>query len=881
MRDFSAHDRTEITLRRIGALAFSAIAEDSSSSLEGEARLHTALCTGLIILRNFLQEGAFPVSGHDVSQGVPTSRVLALLTELRDMLAPPEETASHESEQAGLEKYREAHERTISLRLFESMYSHLLSLQLDPAQVGALNPEVLESLHELDRQTLLSRIRSGEQRHLLAAQILPLTEIRDIVRNTEPEPDSLRNCCLQVLEALRDYITTGEDEYTGFSPPQLLRDAVEVLRHQDGLTPHERFVLTIMEILPRFMDAEREQPSFSKNPLFISDGISRFSLAESFSECAIVDETEPFAKAREFLKEIATAAGYRSERAEQFLTEVQDIYQGLPDTDTDTENAKPVLSTKLAMRWISALTERMEAGELSSVLQLAEQLERYSIRLYHEFASPHDMDQVRSEQRILSKWARGAYTHDFGGGLYFWGAQQEWYRPSNHALAMVFPIADLFPVLEVYRPSDRRAPAPSSGFRKQTLVCMVPAFAIEFDELDSSAPHPPNNEQYSAGTIATIVNPRVEEPPFIWRLNRQHRTDNRYQTEFFIDAEKERVLRRVLGDEIGIERGITRPDFVRGEYDRLIVTRKTSVLQACAVAYSLRIPEVIYDDMAPSEAFSVRRRLDQIREHAETEASRSLVRMQQDPSSQTHAEFIEALLDTAKLNEEDRILVTQFLVALSSERREELRVYHHSLISECSRDLPLLAEITELIPKGSWFIRESEFHGTDHLLRVLINAEHLHRLASEDPDLEESIDRRALQIAAVLHDTQRAHDGDTDWKHGPRAGAFLKKAVERVFPEVTPETRRAAIRAMALHSLDDRTGLSALDRIFKDADALDRYRYPEGPDLSYLRFDFAKKVAPISRTLAHLSQHLLDNGYRRSTAVLIAASALGLVRHDD
>ena len=145
---------------------------------------------------------------------------------------------------------------------------------------------------------------------------------------------------------------------------------------------------------------------------------------------------------------------------------------------------------------------------------------------------------------------------------------------------------------------------------------------------------------------------------------------------------------------------------------------------------------------------------------------------------------------------------------------------------------------------------ESVCHTTEHVERVLLFALLLGReleVPSEDLD--------ALALCAVFHDTRR-HDDDLDVGHGDRAAAYYREyETER---GRTPDDRVA--RIIARHDrrdevseekfreegADDETLL--LYRIFKDADAIDRFRFgPKALNERYLRTSAARNLLPLLR----------------------------------
>lgn len=145
---------------------------------------------------------------------------------------------------------------------------------------------------------------------------------------------------------------------------------------------------------------------------------------------------------------------------------------------------------------------------------------------------------------------------------------------------------------------------------------------------------------------------------------------------------------------------------------------------------------------------------------------------------------------------------------------------------------------------------ESVCHTTEHVERVLLFALLLGReleVSSEDLD--------ALALCSVFHDTRR-HDDDLDVGHGDRAAAYYREYAaahnlnldERVARIVARHDRQDRIseEKFRKEGADDETLL--LYRIFKDADAIDRYRFgPKALNERYLRTSAARSLLPVLR----------------------------------
>lgn len=162
---------------------------------------------------------------------------------------------------------------------------------------------------------------------------------------------------------------------------------------------------------------------------------------------------------------------------------------------------------------------------------------------------------------------------------------------------------------------------------------------------------------------------------------------------------------------------------------------------------------------------------------------------------------------------------------------------------------------------------ESLIHAVPHSERVLLYA--LILAESEMPGDDSA--REILAHASVFHDTRR-FDDYLDVGHGARAAVHYQEYCEK-HPEMKfhPE----AVYLMRYHDLDDKLGIQAIKKdfgtdadrvlklyaIFKDADALDRWRLgSQGLDPKYLRTATAKGMTEFSHDVvkATMSPELLD-----------------------
>lgn len=151
---------------------------------------------------------------------------------------------------------------------------------------------------------------------------------------------------------------------------------------------------------------------------------------------------------------------------------------------------------------------------------------------------------------------------------------------------------------------------------------------------------------------------------------------------------------------------------------------------------------------------------------------------------------------------------------------------------------------------------ESPIHAAPHCERVLFFA-----LMLAEKELPQDAEAREIVAhAAVFHDTRR-FDDYLDVGHGARAAAHYKEYCQR-HPACSfhPES----VYLMRYHDLDDQLGMEAIKKdfgasaprvlqlyaIFKDADALDRWRLGRrGLNPKYLRSETAKALTEFSRNV--------------------------------
>lgn len=148
--------------------------------------------------------------------------------------------------------------------------------------------------------------------------------------------------------------------------------------------------------------------------------------------------------------------------------------------------------------------------------------------------------------------------------------------------------------------------------------------------------------------------------------------------------------------------------------------------------------------------------------------------------------------------------------------------------------------------KVEFWLPDSEKHTKEHCARVLLYCLLIaRRMALPREDVQ------ILCMASVFHDSRRQDDW-LDVGHGQRAADYYRAWCGKT--ELPFDQRCYDI--MAFHDRDDATGVEAISgrvpqrenavllyQIFKDADALDRFRLgPSGLDVNYLRTDAARSL---------------------------------------
>lgn len=156
-----------------------------------------------------------------------------------------------------------------------------------------------------------------------------------------------------------------------------------------------------------------------------------------------------------------------------------------------------------------------------------------------------------------------------------------------------------------------------------------------------------------------------------------------------------------------------------------------------------------------------------------------------------------------------------------------------------------------------FWLPDSEWHTKAHSARVLLLALIIgHQKGLSDKELEK------LGMAAIFHDSRRLDDG-IDKGHGSRAAAYYKDYCRQ--HELYFDTHTYYITYY--HDQDDSLGLAEIAKspaisergvllyqIFKDADALDRFRLgPDAFDENFIRTEEAHGLIDFAKYLLQKS----------------------------
>ena len=161
-------------------------------------------------------------------------------------------------------------------------------------------------------------------------------------------------------------------------------------------------------------------------------------------------------------------------------------------------------------------------------------------------------------------------------------------------------------------------------------------------------------------------------------------------------------------------------------------------------------------------------------------------------------------------------------------------------------------------------------HSGLHAARVLVLASKLGLLEGLDSLGE-------VQLAAVIHDSQRKNDG-YDWFHGKRASRWVRENLSGQMLDINLKE----VEDLCLwHVIPDK--LTPRDlvmwkkmRVFEDADALDRYRNGD-LNLRFLRTENALLMVNLAREFIKVSEEKVASGINYFDAVMDAGVEIGLM----
>ena len=159
-----------------------------------------------------------------------------------------------------------------------------------------------------------------------------------------------------------------------------------------------------------------------------------------------------------------------------------------------------------------------------------------------------------------------------------------------------------------------------------------------------------------------------------------------------------------------------------------------------------------------------------------------------------------------------------------------------------------------------FWLPDSEWHTKAHSARVLLLA----LLIGQQKRLSEE-EKDALAMAAVFHDSRRLDEG-IDKGHGSRAAEYYKAYCR----EHDLPYDAGTYYITYYHDQDDSLGLSEIAKspslseravllyqVFKDADALDRFRLgPDGLDVNFLRTEEAHRLVDFAKDLLQKSSEI-------------------------
>lgn len=207
------------------------------------------------------------------------------------------------------------------------------------------------------------------------------------------------------------------------------------------------------------------------------------------------------------------------------------------------------------------------------------------------------------------------------------------------------------------------------------------------------------------------------------------------------------------------------------------------------------------------------------------------------------------------------------------------------IVEKAEGRLPTVRFLEQFKINDSWYPRgQTKDHGNLHQTRVLVG---VNLAAALTPSIGLHLKPLAVEAeswTAVTHDLEAR--GDDYLTHGDRAARLIgNNLVEQIPRQIMPLVQLLCSRHVSLD--EDSNGLNRaqglLLDLFKEADALDRVRFPkDNPDHldpSYLRLPFSQEILlPIATELFVRTGEGIVPAELAFDRVMSAAVSMGIVR---
>ena len=414
------------------------------------------------------------------------------------------------------------------------------------------DPSVGRFFFDIKGQAADLHRRVQEKRREIAKDNISIDDWRDVIQGSGRDAQDLlaMDRAMEGRLAHRVASEAGENPNQALLASQMRKDVVDRLRSVAELSPDERRALLFLDLPNRFDGWLDYKTLLKTNPDYVGGGVANIALADDFIRYGGED---PFETAQAFLKKRVSHAGEEPGRAmEFFLSEISAIYESRRSIEAilaSVEGRSELLTPVEAMQEISDLSHAMNGKDLERVLEIVERLEGKTIDLYHAPPDYSAFESILADGKLHSAWASRRYSDTFfGGGLYFWGAQQEdWLKGGQEAIHVVYPMKDLFAIRNKYN-NPNKGPFSRYGYnddpfphaqKKFNIIAMIPALALNIKGHSRSAGGPLSNEGYTAQEIADVDEYGLDESNFVWRIDKHY---GHYDSEYFIDDAKEAQL---------------------------------------------------------------------------------------------------------------------------------------------------------------------------------------------------------------------------------------------------------------------------------------------------------------------------------------------------